>query len=266
MKVKTCSKCKKVKSLSEFYKDSSKKSGLRPDCKKCQNKIIKIYYIKNKSKKLKYAKQYREKNKSKIYNYQIKYRKINKKRRIEYFKKYYLKNKKSFEKYRKEHKDQIKEGRKRYYKLNKKRLKKYREEHKEYFKNYSFKNKEKLNKNIRLRKKHDIHFKIVTNLRTRLSQAIKQNIKSGHTIKLIGCTIKQLKQHLEKRFKSGMNWNNYGRGCNGKGMQEWHIDHVKPCCTFDLSKPSEQRKCFHYTNLQPLWAKENREKWNNFKE
>ncbi len=54
-----------------------------------------------------------------------------------------------------------------------------------------------------------------------------------------------------------MNWKNWGTGKNGKGFQEWHIDHIRPCASFDLSKAVEQQKCFHYTNLQPLWAKEN---------
>ena len=65
---------------------------------------------------------------------------------------------------------------------------------------------------------------------------------------LIGCSIEKLKKHFEKQFKSDMSWFNYGK---------WHIDHIKPCCKFDLRKISEQKKCFHYTNLQPLWAKEN---------
>jgi len=47
-----------------------------------------------------------------------------------------------------------------------------------------------------------------------------------------------------------MSWNNYT-------YIGWHVDHIKPCCQFDLSKPEEQAKCFHYTNLQPLWAEEN---------
>jgi len=54
-----------------------------------------------------------------------------------------------------------------------------------------------------------------------------------------------------------MSWTNHGNGHNGKGMKEWHIDHSQPCCKFDLSKESEQRKCFHYSNLQPLFATEN---------
>lgn len=60
-----------------------------------------------------------------------------------------------------------------------------------------------------------------------------------------------------------MTWENHGNGWNGKGMQEWHIDHIIPCVSFNLRKIEEQIKCFHYTNLQPLWAKENLEKHNN---
>ena len=52
-----------------------------------------------------------------------------------------------------------------------------------------------------------------------------------------------------------MSWNNYGK---------WHVDHIRPCIDFDLSKPEEQQKCFHYTNLQPLWAEENMRKHYKF--
>jgi hypothetical protein len=85
---------------------------------------------------------------------------------------------------------------------------------------------------------------------SRIKTALKNNSKSLHTMELIGCSIKELKEHLEKQFKPGMTWNNHGLYC-------WHIDHIIPCCNFDLTKIEEQKKCFHYTNLQPLWAKEN---------
>ena len=59
-----------------------------------------------------------------------------------------------------------------------------------------------------------------------------------------------LKKHLESTFKKGMNWEKFKKGVI-------HIDHIRPCVSFDLSKPEEQAKCFHYTNLQALWAHEN---------
>lgn len=69
-------------------------------------------------------------------------------------------------------------------------------------------------------------------------------------MELLGCTIEELRTHLEAQFQEGMTWDNYGR-------DGWHIDHIKPCSSFDLLKEAEQRECFHYTNLQPLWAKDN---------
>ena len=59
---------------------------------------------------------------------------------------------------------------------------------------------------------------------------------------------KGVKGFLEAKFKEGMTWENHG---------EWHIDHIKPCVSFNLLDENEQKKCFHYTNLQPLWASEN---------
>jgi len=65
---------------------------------------------------------------------------------------------------------------------------------------------------------------------------------------LIGESPQFVKNYLTLKFTDGMSWENHGK---------WHIDHIKPCCSFDLTKPEEQQKCFHYTNLQPLWAKDN---------
>lgn len=88
--------------------------------------------------------------------------------------------------------------------------------------------------------------RLLKNMRKRLWEATKG--KEAGTLQLVGCSVEELQAHLEKRFEPGMTWDNYG---------EWHVDHVKPCAEFDLTDPEQQRACFHYTNLQPLWALDN---------
>ena len=100
------------------------------------------------------------------------------------------------------------------------------------------------------RRNTDIYFRILNNLRTRLRQSVKTNSKKDSTLNLVGCSISFLRKHLENQFKEGMTWDNYGR--NG-----WHIDHMIPCAAFNLTKEEEQRKCFHWSNLQPLWEFDN---------
>jgi hypothetical protein len=94
-------------------------------------------------------------------------------------------------------------------------------------------------------------------LRARISTAIKNQYskKAFLSMDLIGCTIDECIKHIEKQFKPGMSWSNYG-------LKGWHIDHIIPCSLFDLTIPDQQKKCFNYTNLQPLWAKENIKKGN----
>jgi hypothetical protein len=92
-------------------------------------------------------------------------------------------------------------------------------------------------------------------LRSRMHCALKYP-KSKSTMKLLGCDINWLRAWLEVSFKPGMTWENYGPG--------WHVDHIRPCASFDLSDPSQQKLCFHFTNLQPLWAEENQEKYNKW--
>ena len=120
------------------------------------------------------------------------------------------------------------------------------------------KNKEKHNKRVILRTKErikiDPSFKLINNLRKRILDVVKKRYKSAPTMKLLGVKdIEQIWKHLEKSFKPGMTRKNHGK---------WHIDHILPCSSFDLTKPEEQAKCFHYTNLQPLWASENLSKGN----
>ncbi len=100
------------------------------------------------------------------------------------------------------------------------------------------------------RRDRDPAFKILGNLRTRLYLAAKRETTTEATRTLLGCSPEELRRFLEAQFQPGMNWNNYNR-------QGWHIDHKKPCSAFDLTDVCQQRLCFHYTNLQPLWAEDN---------
>jgi hypothetical protein len=101
--------------------------------------------------------------------------------------------------------------------------------------------------------KNDINYRLKVLLRTRFKRAIKNKSKRESALKLIGCTIPELINYIEKQFQTGMSWDNYAHNT-------WHIDHIIPCAAFDLTKLEEQKKCFHYTNLQPLWADENYKK------
>ena len=97
-------------------------------------------------------------------------------------------------------------------------------------------------------------FKIRVNLANRIVQAVKYQtgVKSKRTLDLIGCSVSELKAHLERQLVPGMSWGNYGYGSD-----KWHIDHIRPCKDFDLTVPGEQQKCFHYSNLRPLWQIDN---------
>lgn len=152
--------------------------------------------------------------------------------------------------------------RKLHYEKNKERLV---EEKRQYRKNnpekmklaskkYRKNNKEKLNKinlkYINNRKKIDIQFKLVCSLRSRLSAAVKCNRKSGSAVRDLGCSINFLKGYLEAQFKNGMTWENWAN-------DGWHIDHIKPLSSFDLTDRKQLLEACHYSNLQPLWAIEN---------
>jgi hypothetical protein len=120
-------------------------------------------------------------------------------------------------------------------------------------------NREKLTQRrrvyVRVRSKSDPVFVMMLRLRARLGVAIRHHLrgtyKDSNTSKLLGCPLSHLMHHLESKFLPGMSWEN---------RNQWHLDHIKPLCAFDLTKPEQQAVAFHYSNLQPLWALDNQRK------
>ena len=127
---------------------------------------------------------------------------------------------------------------------------------KEYFKEYRIKNRKKRYEYMLKYMKENINYNISHKLRHRLNMALKSQMvrKTNKALELLGCTIEEFKNHLQSLFIEGMSW---------KNRKKWHIDHIKACNTFNLSNPEEQKKCFHYSNMQPLWAIDNQRKWIN---
>jgi hypothetical protein len=169
----------------------------------------------------------------------------------EYLKAWYQQNREKRKEYLKQNRERIKA----YYQQNREKrkeyLKAYYEQNRERIKAYREQNRDKRRIYKRNKRKTDINFKLTENLRKRLRKVLNGKSKSKKTMDLIGCSADFLKKHLENQFQPGMSWENYG-------FYGWHVDHIVPCASFDdLDDPKQQQKCFHYTNLQPLWAKDN---------
>ena len=233
----------------------------------------------------KYTKRYRLKNIEIIRAKDREYKKIQRKKYPEKIKEI---NRKSYNKhreknleraklYRSKYPEKVKEIDKKSYNKHREKIleraKLYRNKNLEQIKlyqiNYRTINKEKLRqKKLEYRIKHrkiictrqykyrdrkrktDPYFKLIDNLRNRIYCVLKgKTKKSTRTLNLLGVeNISEVKLHLEKQFESWMNWENHGL---------WHIDHIKPCASFDLTCPVQQLACFHYSNLQPLSATDN---------
>lgn len=96
---------------------------------------------------------------------------------------------------------------------------------------------------IRTRRQNDIEFKLYSNIQGRIYSALKGN-KKDYTLDIISCSIEFYKNWLEFQFNENMNWNNHG--------EYWHIDHVKPCASFDLLDDNQIKECFSWKNVRPI--------------
>ena len=250
-KTKICTKCRqRYPNNNNYFRKKSKKykngeEKLNSRCKYCKSKASSNYNKNHKDEIIRYSKEYYQRDyvKERCRKYEKEHPWI----KIEYYNKNKHKIKKRIKDWKLKNSDKIRQQSKRY-----------REEHVEESKIYH-----------RKRMESDPKYRITRSLRNRLYLAFKcQGVrKTEHTLDLIGCSIDFLKKHIESQFLQGMSWDNYGR----KG---WSIDHIKPCASFSLINPEEQKACFHYTNLRPLWEIDNwkknslhngtyiRKKWN----
>ena len=151
-----------------------------------------------------------------------------------------------------------------------KHIEKDREKYNQYFRNYRAKYKDLINERKRSQKykntrsiyrkkrlKEDLDFKLSERLRSALSSILKSNKipKKSKALELLGVKIKYFRKYLEHRFKPEMTWENHGK--------VWHLDHIIPVSAIDLSKDENLKFAFHYRNFQPMFAKDNLQKYNN---
>jgi hypothetical protein len=258
MERKVCSKCKEEKEVCEFGKCKKSKDGLDYSCKLCKKQSrnspinkekIKLRNQNWNSQNKEYFKEYFSKNDSRMYK--SKYRDKNKEKIDELSKKYRENNKEKIN-------QQLREWRK----LNKEKLKQYyiksKDSKKRYIEKNSDKVRERRNKYFRLRKNNDTLFKLSSNIRTLINNSLKNKGYSKNTksYKILGVNFKELLTHFENLFEDWMSWDNHGK-YNGEFNYGWDIDHIIP-----LSSAKDEEdiiKLNHYTNLQPLCSKINRE-------
>ena len=244
MKTKICTKCKKEKSIIEFYKYKRNRDGLNCWCKNCANESVLLWKKNNPEK----ARECRKKSNNKYYRNNSEeareYHKNWQKNNLEKLKNYN-------EKYRKDNHERISEQIREWAENNPERKKAI---DKRYYENSPEKVKLK-NKRARI--------KFYSNPKNRLSRSItgaiwfslKGNKNGRHWEDLVGYNLKKLRIHLESLFKDNMTWNNYGK---------WHLDHKIPISLwkFNSHNDREFKQCWALCNLQPLWASENLSKRN----
>lgn len=273
--LKVCSKCKESKSLVCFADCKNAADGKQWNCKACKKayKKSRIDHIKKQQKEyrkqhatelLEKSRLYKEKNREHIQEKNRQYR-LNNKEKLSRQEKERRKNnpervKEISKKSRLKHRDKILIANRGYRQKNQDKIKEYQNKPEviDRRKANKLKNKEKINANKRykekLRRNIDPTYKLITNQRTRITGILKKH-KTNKTLDLLGCSAQFLRSYIEDKFLEGMTWDNYGQ-------YGWHVDHITPCSSFDLTDIEQQKKCFHYTNLQPLWAIDNLQKSN----
>jgi len=214
--------------------------------------------LSKKEKRAIYIKKYNSDNKDKIREAQKKYLDNNKDKIKEYQKKYRNDHKDKLLNYRNENKDKAKKGYEKYLNKNKDKIREYQRiwqsNNKYQAKEYSRNNRDKARKRqreyCRNKRYTDIQYKLSCIIRSRLKHSLRLKPRVSSAIKELGCTLEELKLHLEAQFQPGMTWDN-------RGFYGWHIDHIKPLASFDLTDPEQFKQACHYSNLQPLWATDN---------
>jgi len=225
MEDKICKKCGVLQPIENFKVDRYiNKQGLHnrlSSCKECNSKAAKKYSI-----------GYRQEHAKEIKLLQKNYRIKNKKKHCEDNKRYYQRSKEKVLSYQKKYREN-----------NLEKIKAYKKEY-----NCS----EEFKANRRKKYNTDLEYKLSVSLRGSLRRSVLYNCKKSSALKLLGCSIPEFRQYIEKQIKPGMSWDKWGLSAG-----KFHLDHVLPVASFDLMDIEQQKICFHYTNFQPLWSHEN---------
>lgn len=188
-------------------------------------------------------KKYYESHRDNILEYKKRHYREHKSKRKQYNQEYYERNKQTIstqkKKYRKKNLRRIKQYKKLYYLQNREKILQ-----------YNSSRRQEINEYTNEKRKTDLNFRLSHSLRSRLLNAIRNNQRKGSAVRDLGCSIGDFKLYIESKWLDGMTWENYGR-------DGWHLDHIIPLAYFDLSKRKQFLKACHYTNYQPLWAKDN---------
>lgn len=222
--MKKCSKCHVEKPSEMFTKSKSTSSGLSCQCKQCKAGIDKKYREANHEKKKEADRRYYAANSDKIRRRAKDWYDTNTERVTEYKRNYFQENKDAIYEYRKEYKQE-----------NGKQINSY------------------MNEYMKSRYKNDLNYRIKSICNKRLRDYIRN--KTKQTMDYVGCDVDFLRLWLEFLFVEGMTWDNMG--------SVWHIDHVRPCNSFDFNNEEEIYDCYHWSNLQPLFARDNISKNDN---
>ena len=105
-------------------------------------------------------------------------------------------------------------------------------------------------------RKIDPKYKLIHGMRNSFNRYIKKN---AGTFEYLGIDRDGFLNYIESQLLEGMTWDNYGF-VDGDRMAGWHVDHIIPLCSFDFSDPDAAYRAWHYTNLRPLWARDNMSK------
>lgn len=231
METKICSKCKEELNICEFGRNNRSKDNLQSTCKNCDKLKSKLYREKNREKYLLSQKNTYEKNKDKFKIVSKEYYNNNRDIIIERNKKYYYNNI-----------DNYKISKKKYNEKNKDKIQKNQ-------KKYSKENRSVLTQKEKDRRNSDHLFRTKKYVRNRINQYLKSKNykKNNKSFDLVGCSPEFLKEYIENQFTEGMSWELMGKYI--------HIDHKIPL-SFGKNENEVKELC-HYSNLQPLWAKDN---------
>lgn len=240
--LKTCITCKQTKPLTEYNKDSRTADGLECRCRECAKERSRKYRETHAEIFRTANKRWREENSESIKSYQKEYREKNRERINQRKAEYRLSHKEKIKEYREAHKEDARKWRQ-----------EHREEIAEYQREWRSNNREKIWAYFQKKRKTDDQYRISVNYRRRIGLILRSGQMSQRMKELLGCDFETLKTYIEKQFKPGMTWDNYG-------TEGWQIDHIKPCAAFDMTNPQQVAECFNYKNMQPLWRWENQEK------